>query len=1093
VIHAEQFRPHLDNMKRTYGIFCALIAGMVVIPPCRCAQTSTTAWSIAVLDQILTSIQPGQTTVRIDDMEILVSNLQAWRNQLAGLPSPKSAFYGTASTWPGGNVYYTFDPSVSAAQQKVFLDSAAEWALFANLHFIARTTQPNYVTIVETNSLDAGKTPLEGGVSDVGMISGQQFIWFSSNAWNHGIICHEIGHTLGLAHEHQRSDRDAYLSIITNNVAPNGWAGLVKLSGTRNMGPYDFLSVMHYAQWAGSVDPPTLPTMVPLPPYSQFANIMGQGDPKLTPYDRAGMALMYGPASPLTNVVSNTQDSGPGSLRAALYYAYDNPGTTVRFNIPTTNPGFSNGAFNIQPTDVLPSLFNATVLDGSTEPANTNVSGPSILLSGVLANTPAVSGTCLRVRGTNCVVRGLIVTGFNGSGISLYGGATSNLVGGYSAAARNVISGNMWSGISLSDNNSTGNVIAGNYIGLNAAGTAVVSNGFVGIELDNGTSQNTIGGTAPGAGNVISGNAGGVLIRNAGSSANLVQGNLIGVSPSGLAAMPNSGSGINLYGGVQSNLIGGYTASARNVISGNSWSGISVSDSNSTGNVIAGNYIGLNAAGTAAVPNSFVGIELDNGTSQNTIGGTAPGARNVISGNSGSAVLIRFAGSSDNTVAGNLIGLNADGDAPIPNGQGISLYGGAQFNLIGGYTAAARNVISGNGWSGVALSDSNTVGNVVTGNYIGLNAAGSAAVPNAFAGVEVNSGTAGNVIGGATIGSGNVISGNDNAGILIRFAGTSGNTVQGNIIGLNGSATAPLANAGSGINLYGGAQSNLIGGLAVGNANLISGNVDGGVSLSDAATTGNAVRGNSIYANGGMGIVLYNSANGSIPSPTLLSATLGLNTMITGLLTGIPNTTYHADFYANPPPSGDLEGMTYLGARDITTGALGTASFSVVLNARIPAGCVVTATITDSFGNTSSFSGGVLVTTVSTVKDGIPDAWRAQYFGGSGTTTNSQSCAACDPDHDGMNNLQEFLAGTNPTNAASVLRLNDLPASNGGDVVSFLSAAGIVYRLLSRDDLASGFWSIAADQIVGTGTNIFIPDPSTGLTPKRFFRLQLLW
>ena len=308
------------------------------------------------MDQILANVQPGQRTARINDMEILVANLQAWRNQLAGLPSPNLAFYGNAPTWPGGNVYYTFDISVSAAEQKVFLDSAAEWALFGKLRFITRTTQPNYVTIVETNSLD-GETSLSGGVSAVGMIGGQQFIYFSSNAWNHGIICHEIGHTLGLAHEHQRSDRDSYLTVITNNVAPGSMGGLIKLTGTQNETPYDFLSVMHYAQWAGSINPPTVATMVPLPPYSQFANIMGQGDPKLTPSDRAGMAAMYGAGPALTNVVTNTQDSGPGSLRAALYYAYDHRGTTVKFNIPISDPGFSNGVFNIQPSDVLPSLF----------------------------------------------------------------------------------------------------------------------------------------------------------------------------------------------------------------------------------------------------------------------------------------------------------------------------------------------------------------------------------------------------------------------------------------------------------------------------------------------------------------------------------------------------------------------------------------------------------------------------------------------------------------------------------------------------------------------------------------------------------------
>jgi hypothetical protein len=138
-------------------------------------------------------------------------------------------------------------------------------------------------------------------------------------------------------------------------------------------------------------------------------------------------------------------------------------------------------------------------------------------------------------------------------------------------------------------------------------------------------------------------------------------------------------------------------------------------------------------------------------------------------------------------------------------------------------------------------------------------------------------------------------------------------------------------------------------------------------------------------------------------------------------------------------------------------------------------------------------SADVTVTAISSVNDGIPDAWRAFYFGGNGTITNSQSCATCDPDHDGMSNLQEFLAGTNPTNSASLLTLDANPSSSSNDVASFPSAAGVVYRVLYRDDLVNGFWSIAADQVVGTGTNIFIADPSTSSTAKRFYRLQVLW
>src|SRR4029077_3043040 len=137
--------------------------------------------------------------------------LQWWRNKLAGGPQPQITFGGGVVTWPGGNVYYTFSNNVSTVKQKAFLDGTVEWATFANLHFIPRTTQTNYVTIFEDATL-------EGGQSEVGMVGGQQVLAIGPTAWNRLTICHELGHTLGLVHEQQRSDRDLYVTIFTNNM-----------------------------------------------------------------------------------------------------------------------------------------------------------------------------------------------------------------------------------------------------------------------------------------------------------------------------------------------------------------------------------------------------------------------------------------------------------------------------------------------------------------------------------------------------------------------------------------------------------------------------------------------------------------------------------------------------------------------------------------------------------------------------------------------------------------------------------------------------------------------------------------------------------
>jgi len=173
-------------------------------------------------------------------------------------------------------------------------------------------------------------------------------------------------------HERQRSDRDSYVTILTNNIQSGHLSDFVKLASSQNLSSYDFLSLMHYSRNAFSVNSASN-TIQTLPAYNQYLDSKGrQFDPGLSASDRAGMAMIYGAGPGATNIVTNTQDSGSGSLRAALYYAYDHPGTTISFNIPTSDPGFSNNVFNILPTDALPSLWNATTLDGGTEPTNSD-------------------------------------------------------------------------------------------------------------------------------------------------------------------------------------------------------------------------------------------------------------------------------------------------------------------------------------------------------------------------------------------------------------------------------------------------------------------------------------------------------------------------------------------------------------------------------------------------------------------------------------------------------------------------------------------------------------------------------------------------
>jgi PKD repeat protein len=125
------------------------------------------------------------------------------------------------------------------------------------------------------------------------------------------------------------------------------------------------------------------------------------------------------------------------------------------------------------------------------------------------------------------------------------------------------------------------------------------------------------------------------------------------------------------------------------------------------------------------------------------------------------------------------------------------------------------------------------------------------------------------------------------------------------------------------------------------------------------------------------------------------------------------------------------------------------------------------------------------------VGDGIPDWWRAQYFGGSGTTTNALSCATCDPDGDGRNNYQEYLAGTNPTNAASLFKIQSVTNNAAALTISFQSAWGRNYALYSTTNLAAGAWSAVASQpvILGDGGVAAFTNGSTATNARMFYRI----
>jgi hypothetical protein len=514
----------------------------------------------------------------------------------------------------------------------------------------------------------------------------------------------------------------------------------------------------------------------------------------------------------------------------------------------------------------------------------------------------------------------------NGYGVLISGGASGNTVGGTTINAPNVISGNMAIGVRIQDAGTTGNVVAGNFIGTNVDGSAAVPN-VVGVQIQGGASGNTVGGTAALARNVISGNsADGVLIKEAGTTGNVVAGNSIGTNAAGAAALPNGtadlpGEGVLILGGASGNTIGGTAASLGNVISGNLGVGVRIDDPGTSANVVAGDFIGTDVSGSLAVPN-VVGVVIEKGATDNTVGGTAPGARNVISGNSDKGVQIMDPGTSGNTVAGNYVGTDATGTVALHGSiVGVVVFNGATDNTVGGTAAGARNVISGNDGPGVQLAGAGTSGNVVAGNFIGTDPTGTAAVANATSGVLVDAAASGNTVGGTSAGARNVISGNTGDGVTLEDAGTLGNVVAGNFIGTNADGSHELHND-SGVSLGSGASSNTVGGTAAGAGNLISGNNLVGVILAGAATQHNTVAGNLIGTNFDGTLALGNGGGGGVDltagasNNTVGGTTPAARNVISGNLS-------HGVVIGGPGTSGNVVAGNYVGTNAAGTAALG--------------------------------------------------------------------------------------------------------------------------------------------------------------------------
>ncbi|HXV77666.1 MAG TPA: hypothetical protein VD788_15235, partial [Candidatus Polarisedimenticolaceae bacterium] len=356
-------------------------------------------------------------------------------------------------------------------------------------------------------------------------------------------------------------------------------------------------------------------------------------------------------------VVTNTNDAGAGSLRQAMLDSNAAAGADdITFDIP------GGGPHSIVLSSPLPAITDTVQIDGATQPGFAGT--PLVSLVGNGAGD--ANGLTLAAGSDGSVVRSLNIRGFSVT-------PTCNLSGA----------------ICVSDADCP---LAGDFCD------------------DKGLGR-------------------GIVIR---SNTNRIEGNFVGTDVTGMAAAPNL-AGLVVDVNAQDNAIGGTVAAARNVISANDGVGIGI-DVGAANNLIRGNYVGVDAAGNADLGNAFSGMLIF--ANNNVVGGDLAGAGNVIAGNDEFGVAIAFDAAFETLVQGNRIGVNAAGTGAIANSFSNLLVFDSSRTQIGGTTASAGNVISGSNESGVFILDGDPsvpptpTANRVEGNRIGTNAAGTAALGN---------------------------------------------------------------------------------------------------------------------------------------------------------------------------------------------------------------------------------------------------------------------------------------------------------------------------------------------------------------------------
>jgi hypothetical protein len=716
-----------------------------------------------------------------------------------------------------------------------------------------------------------------------------------------------------------------------------------------------------------------------------------------------------------TFLVTNPDDSGSGSLRQAILSAAAAEAGEHRIEFQI--PGLSS--FLIRPTSQLPDLRGPLVLDATTQQGYSG--RPLIELRGDRAG--AADG--LRLSGGFCTARGLVINRFQRAGIRLLGGT---------------------------------NTVQGNFIGTDSTGKFSMGNGEAGVDLFLGGGHNLIGGLTSFERNVISGNRWGLYVF---APENVVQGNYIGLDVDGVSALGNA-TGISLVRSSR-NQIGGLLPGEGNVISGNSGNGLELLGGASDGasfNVIAGNLIGLDAAGGAAVANGLNGLLLGANAATNVIGGLNGEGANVISGNLGSGVVFQDA-KPGNRLSGNLIGLERSGTNPVSNLEyGVRLSARAQ--TLGGPEAGAGNVIAFNGRAGVFVESGTN--NLLQANRVFSNGGlGIALGPN---GVTFND-------------DGDLDEGPNGLqnypelqgsrlvdGLLTLQASLLSRPSRSYTLEFFASPDCDPSGAGEGF-------------LHLGRTNLTTG-AGGSVTFSITLSNNSILPGWRVTATAADSDGNSSEFSPCLPVTSMLPIFV-LQPLSQAVVSG-GNVTFSAEIAGEPAPFAyELRRGGVSLATNLSSERMVFFTLTNVAPSQAGAYQIVVRNSTSMLGVSSATA--ILSVLVDTDHDGLPDAWEVAF----GLGTNNAADATRDADADGQTNLQEYNSGTNPNDPASRLRL---VANRLADalVLRFDAVSNRTYTIQSRNDGLTGSWSNYLHWVARPSSGLVSFTNALGFGPQ-FYRL----